>query len=96
MANSITSAVALSPERDIIGFGLVKLYAEAVMVLDLAKDKKLRLSAMDLLMKEALRSCVENHIGQLHVHVADARLARLLARKYAFEYVTDHVLVLEV
>lgn len=92
--NAVTHAVV---ERDgkILGFGIVKLYAEAIMVLDLDESKIHRLKAMDKLMSEAYRGCDEIGLDQMHVFVQDPKLMTLLIQKYGFKIATGVALVKE-
>jgi hypothetical protein len=93
--HNVTSAV-VENDGKVVGFGLVKVLAEAIMVLDLDVSVPDRLTAMQMLMDEAIRACKDYGIEQLHVFVKDERLSRLLQNKYAFSKVSDEVLVLGV
>lgn len=95
LSNTITSASAVEGDK-IIGYGLVKILAEATMVLDLNESVEDRLEAMKLLMHEAIRACVTKDIKQLHVFVKDKKLVRLLHKKYGFNEVSGTTMVLEV
>lgn len=95
LSNSVTHAVIVNKDA-IIGFGVVKVYAEAVMILDLDQSKVDRLQAMEKLMQEAVRGCVEAGINQLHVSVKDSKLQRLLERHYEFRVVQGTVLFREI
>lgn len=92
--NTVTHAVIEKDEK-IIGFGVVKLYAEAIAVLDLDESKLDRLHAMDKLFQEAFRGCDEIGLEQLHVFVQDPAMIRLLIQKYDFKIATGVALVKE-
>lgn len=94
LQHTITSAIA-EKDGDIIGFGVVKLYAEAVAVLDLKKTKAERCAALEWLLLEAFRACKEQGIEHLHVYVQDAGMERLLVRKFDFKPATGVALVKE-
>jgi citrate lyase synthetase len=96
LINTITSAVVTDDLGELIGFGAVKILAEAIMVLDLDRPKNDRLEAMQLLMDEAIRACHKRGITQLHVFVKKEEMQRLLQRKFGFNIVTDQAMVLEV
>ena len=94
MDRTITSAVA-EKDGEIVGFGLVKLYAEAVAVLDLNKSKADRVFALEKLLAEAFRACHDYGIEHLHVYVQEPGMERLLIRKFDFKTATGVALVKE-
>lgn len=91
----MTSAVIVN-EGEVVGFGVVKILAEATMVLDIDKPKVDRIVAMQKLMDEAIRGCNESGIEQMHVFVKNPLLVRLLQRKFGFKVISDTALVLEI
>jgi len=95
LQNQITSAVVVDDNDKIVAFGVVKVYAEAVMVVDLNQSKMDRILEMDQLFAEAYRGCEEQGIQQLHVFVQDPKLQRLLERKYGFKPANGVALVKE-
>lgn len=94
LTNIITKAVA-DQDGSIIGFGLVKVYAEAVAILDLNKSKVDRLEALEKLLAEAFRACEDLNVEQLHVYVQDLGMQRLLEQKFGFKVATGVALVKE-
>jgi len=95
LKNTVTSAIV---EKDgiVLGFGVVKLYAEAIMVLDLNKSKLERVDALETLLHEAHRGCEEWGITQLHVYVQDPMLQRLLCKRFGFKVAEGVALVKEI
>lgn len=91
---TVTSAVVAT--NKVIGFGVVKFYAEAIAILDLNESKVDRLDALELLLHEAFRACEEQGIDQLHVYVQDPQFQRLLEKKYDFKVATGVALVKEI
>jgi hypothetical protein len=94
LSNQITSAVVVK-EGKIIAFGVVKVFSEAIAVLDLREAKVDRLQSMEMLMLEAVRGCVEAGITQLHVFAHDEGLAKILEKHYEFKPVKGIALVKE-
>lgn len=94
LEDTITSAVA--EDGPIIGFGLVKVYAECVAVLDYAQSKGKRLEALHLLLQEAFRACEERGIEQLHAYVQEPGMKRILIKRFGFDYATGVALVKEI
>lgn len=92
--NSITSLVALRGDS-LVAFGMVKLFAEAIMVMDLDAPLSNKVMANDLLLSQGFEDCRNNGIDQLHVTVADNYYRELLKNKYDFKPVTNPILVKE-
>ncbi len=95
MSNTLTSAVVVDDNDKVVGFGVVKVYAEAIMVLDPDQSKMNRIVEMDQLFSEAYRACEEVGLQQLHVFVQDPGLQRLLTKHYGFKVATGVALVKE-
>lgn len=87
------TAAVIEDHDIVIGFGVVKVLAEAVMVLEMEEPMPERLKALQLLMDEAIRACHERGIEQLHVFVKNPSLIRLLEKKYGFNVVSDTTMV---
>lgn len=77
--------VAVDEKNRVVGYGIVKLMAEAILVLDLERSKKRRLSALEVLLKSAMMDCAEQQIPQLHVFVQDEQFAELLQNHFGFK-----------
>lgn len=92
---SITDAIVVDDKNKLIGFGVVKLYAEATCVLDTFESKADRLAALELLLTEAFRACEETKIEHLHVYVQDQGMERVLIKRYDFKIATGTALVKE-
>lgn len=91
---SITHAV-IEHEGVVIAFGIVKLYAEAVAVLDQRQPRLDRIEALTVLLTEAFRACEDEGLEQLHVYVQDPLFQRLLEQKFDFKPATGVALVKE-
>ena len=95
MTHVLTHAV-IEKDGKVIAFGVVKLYAEALMVLDLNESKIDRLDATEKLLHEAFRACESENIEQLHVYVQDPGMRRILEKRYEFKLATGVALVKEI
>ena len=93
--NQITSAVVENENR-IVGFGIVKAFAEAIMMLDLHEMRVNRVRAMDLLMLEAFRGCQEHRIEQVHAVVHTDNLEKILKKHYGYSDRIGKVLYREI
>jgi hypothetical protein len=94
LTNIITTVVA-DKDGAIIGFGLVKGFAEGIAILDLSKSKADRLIALEKLLAEGFRACEDQNIEHLHVFVQDPAMQRLLCQKFGFKIATGVALVKE-
>jgi hypothetical protein len=77
----------------VVAYGIVKKFAEAILLVNPIVNKMLRAQAMRELMIYAMSATSAEGITQLHTFVHDAKLARLLERQYDFQQTHDIVLV---
>lgn len=76
-----------------IAFGIVKPMAEAIFITDKTVPRITRAKALKELMRVAIWGTKKANISQLHVFVAEPRLAESLKKYYGFEEVKEIVLV---
>jgi hypothetical protein len=91
LSNTITHAVVEDGEK-ILGFGEVKVFAEAIMVLDKNKNDRTKAITMKALMTKAIEDCKKIGIEQLHVSVKDDKFIEILEKHYEFEKVKGIIL----
>lgn len=94
LSNTVTHAVAEKHDR-IIAFGMVKYFAEAVMIMDGEANIMDKVRANDLLLAKAFEDSREAGLNQIHVCVALEDYARLLQNKYGFKQAKNIILVKE-
>lgn len=92
----IVEAVVEDDWGEIVGFGVVKVFAEAVMVLDKDRSTRDRAESMDLLMKLAVDGVSQVGAKQLHVFVSDENFGNVLRKHYDFKEPSLKVLVKEI
>ena len=92
-SNLLTHAVVETDK--VVGFGLVKMYAEALCILDLSQPKSIRTESLSKLLSEAFRACEERGIEHLHVYVQDPAMQRILENKFGFKVAVGTALVKE-
>lgn len=80
----------------IVAFGVVKVYAEAVMVMDHDRNRLTRARAFAELMSVAIMGCQKAGVTQLHVVAQDPNFADVLRKQYKFGDVVGEHLKLEV
>ncbi len=89
----IDDAVVIDENNKIVGFGMIKPFAEAVFITQKNLPKATRAKALMLLMHRAVASSKEFGSRQLHVVVEDPKLGESLTKHYGFEVVQGTVLV---
>ena len=94
LSNTVTHAVVQNEDK-IIAFGMVKLFAEAVLVLDHSESRRNKVNAIKLLMLEAFRGCDQHKLSQLHCFIKDEQFARLMMKHYSFNKVLGEALVMD-
>lgn len=82
-SNAITHAVAVKGE-ELIAYGQVKMFAEAMFFPDHSKSKRDRVEALRLLMHEAYRGSREFKIKTLTCFIKDPDFALLIEKHFGF------------
>jgi len=93
---TLISGVAVDEKDEIIGFGMVKLWPEAIMVLDLDRSLREKSDAMHELMVVAINTVVDSPYDSLHAFVQDNGFSQLLKKHYGFKTCTGEAIYLEV
>jgi hypothetical protein len=88
LKNRVIDAVACNEER-IIGYGQVKLFAEAMLFLDPTARKRDRVQALKLLMEEAERGVNKAGLEDIYIFIKDPDFAVLIAERYGFERIIE-------
>lgn len=79
--------------QGIIGFGEVKLFAEAIMILDGSRSIRTKAMAMKAMIYKALADSKSIGLSQLHISVADNKFAEQLEKRYGFKKVENIIMV---
>ena len=87
--NALTDAVVVNDKDKIVAYGQVKLFAEAIFILDLDASKIERTKALILLMQQALFSAGINNRMDLKAFIKDPNFALLVEKHFHFERVAD-------
>ena len=93
LRDSITYACATNDNK-VIGFGVVKPYPEAILVLDYDASLRDKVQAWRGLLNKAISDTALRH-DQLYVSVHDDAHANLLKKHYGFKEVPGKQLYLE-
>ena len=86
--NSIIDAV-IEDDKGIVGYGQVKMFAEAMMFLDLDRPKRDKAQAFKLLMREGFRGVRNAGIEEMYMHIKDVPFQELVVQRYGFKIIED-------
>jgi len=89
LKNRLIDSIAVDEKDKIVGYGQVKIFAEAQLFLDPTAPKRARVKALKLLMAEAERGVHQSGIGDLYVFIKNPDFAMLIARRYGFHRVVE-------
>jgi hypothetical protein len=81
---AIIDAVVENGKGKLVGYGQVKLFAEAMLFLDKSAPLRERIIALKLLMLEAFRGTEQAKLQELYAFVNDPDFALLLQRHFRF------------
>jgi len=85
-----------SSNGNVIGYGVIKLFAEGVLILDRSKSKKDRARAVRLSVEKAIEEAKNNEIEQLYFLTSNTSFADILRNKFGFKTVKEEVLMLNI
>ena len=88
-SNILTDIVATDDYGKLVAYGQVKLFAEAILVLDLNASKIKKTRALILLFQHAVSSAKINGNVDLQAFTKNPTYARLLEKHFDFELTTN-------
>lgn len=90
--NTVTTLVAVKDNK-LIAFGMIKLYAEAIMVMDGDASLRDKTVANELLLARGFEDARDFGLEELIVSVSDEKYIELLKNKYDFKLPSQPILV---
>lgn len=78
----------------IVAYGMVKILAEPIMILDTSKSLREKCEAFKLLIEHAIQEARNAHLEQLYIVVTDENFANILRDHFKFEDVEGSSLAL--
>lgn len=78
----------------LVAFGMVKLYPEAIIVIDQDLPSITKTKALRILYEEAIKACKSHGFNELNAHVLDSKFLRIL-EKLGFKSTDSKQLQLE-
>lgn len=92
--NMIANATIEDDEGKIVGYGVVKLFSEGVLILDQSRTKRDRAKAVKLSVNRAICEAKKNGIEHLYFLTSNPLFADVLRKHWGFENIKEEVLVL--
>lgn len=92
--NAVIDAVVENKHGEVIAYGQVKLFAEAMLILDLNASQRDKIQAIKSLMLEAFRGADMAGIKQMYAFIEDPDFALLIKRHFGFETIHKGELLL--
>lgn len=86
---AVTDAVVEDSNGKVVAYGQVKLFAEAMLILDKNASQRDRVQAVKLLMLEAFRGADAAGLNEIYCFIKDPAFATLIGRHFGFEVVDD-------
>lgn len=87
--NAIIDAVVENDNGEVIAYGQVKMFAEAMFILDKDAPARDKVMALRLLMLEAFRGTDSANLRNLYAFISDPEFADLVAKHFGFERVQN-------
>lgn len=86
--NMVTEAV-VEVDGEVIAYGQVKLFAEAMFILDKSASQRNKVLALKLLMLEAFRGTDAAGLRNLYAFIKDPEFATLISHHFGFEIIDN-------
>lgn len=85
--NCVIDAVVEDENGKVVAYGQVKMFAEAMLILDLNASQRQKIEAIKLLMLEAFRGTRMAGLEQMYCFIQDPDFAKLIERHFGFDLV---------
>jgi hypothetical protein len=92
----LTDDVVADDNDHPIAYGIVRMFAEALLYIDKDKSKYAQAKAFKLLMEKALVDCKNADLDELNVGIADPSFAGILKDRYQMKKRDQEMLSLEI
>lgn len=93
-SSNIGDAVVIQND-DIAGFGIIKEFAEVVLVLNKDLSKRDQIQVLKKLYDRAVHHCKDLKLKELHAFVKDEQFAQLLIKHFGFRKIEGIPLILD-
>lgn len=94
--NVVTEATVTNRNGNIVAYGMVKAFAEAVIILDPDAESKDKISSLSQLMRQAIHHSHLAGFDQVHGFFKNKDFANSMKKHYGFKEPFGECLVLEI
>ncbi len=93
--NEIIDDTIVEVENEVVAYGILKPFAEAVITLDHTRSKRIKLEAIQQMLWMAEKKCKEMKISNLHFFTENEQFAQLMMNKFDFQEIMGKSFVKE-
>lgn len=86
---SVVDAVVEDDDGIVVAYGQVKLFAEAMFILDHGASQRAKVAALKLLILEALRGANVAGLDDIYCFIKDPHFASLISKHFGFDLVEE-------
>src|SRR5215468_5646736 len=94
LKNVVDNAI-IEEDGEVIAYGVIKLYAEGVLILNRSLPKRERAEAVILMLSKALKVAKKSGLEQLYVTSTDDGYTEVLKNRFGFKEVPGKTLFVE-
>lgn len=87
--NRIIDAIAVNEFDKIVGYGQVKMFAEAMLFLDPTSTKRDKAHALKSLMLEAYRGCSVAGVDEMYAFIQNPDFLKLIVNRFGFKHIEN-------
>lgn len=92
--NNIFADAVIEHEGKVVAFGVLKLIAEAILVIDHSLSTKIRGEALTLLIQEAVKEASKKKLLEVQA-VCEPKFASVMKKHYGFQKLVGETLILD-
>jgi len=87
--NAVIDAVVVDENDKVVAYGQVKMFAEAMFILDHDAPPRAKVAALKMLMLEAIRGANLAGLEDIYSFIKDPAFASLISKHFGFELVEE-------
>lgn len=92
--NNIFADAVIEHDGKVVAYGILKLIAEAILVLDHSLPTKIRGEALTLLIQEAVKEASKKKLLEVQA-VCEPKFANVIKKHYGFQKLVGETLILD-
>lgn len=97
LRHTYDNAVAENSNGRLLAYGVLKEFAEAVLIINRESTRKREKAAIiKLVISRAIKTCKKNHLEKLIIITEDESYSKVLEKRWGFKEIQGKVLSLEI